>query len=142
MRAAMNPNASTPPPEHSRFFDPNTPDAVPPPGASNAPLVLQMRHPTTGQRQDVSVGFSLPVALLGPIELARRRDWPSLAISLVLPVLGQLLLASSANRTYLKLLLQRGFRAVSTTPGHVSRIEWQLGMQLPRYSPRSSRSAD
>jgi hypothetical protein len=57
-------------------------------------------------------------------------------------VLGQLLVAPSANRTYLKLLLRRGFRAVSTTPGHVSRVEWQLGLQLPRYTGRSSKSAD
>ena len=128
--------------EQSRFFDPNAPDTVLSSSASDTPLVLQMRHPVTGQRQDVPIGFSLPVALLGPIELARRRDWTSLAISVALPLLGQWLLAPSANRTYLKLLLRRGFRAVSTTPGHVSRIEWQLGMQLPRYSGRSSKSAD
>ena len=136
----MTPNSSPHSPEPSRFFDPEAPDTVASSGGSDASLVLQMRHPATGQRQDVPIGFSLPVALLGPIELARRRDWTSLAISVALPVLGQLLLAPSANRTYLKLLLQRGFRAVSTTPGHVSRIEWQLGMQLPRYSGRSSKS--
>ncbi|MEX8495799.1 hypothetical protein [Sphaerotilus sp.] len=103
---------------------------------------LQMRHPATGKSLLVSTGYAWQVLLLGPIELVRRRDWRLVAVSVLLPVLGQILLAPWANRAYLQLLLRRGFRAVSTTPGHVSQIEWQLGMQLPRYTGRSSKSAD
>ncbi|WP_310462697.1 hypothetical protein [Sphaerotilus sp.] len=103
---------------------------------------LQMRHPVTGENLLVSMGYAWSVLLLGPIELVRRRDWPLAAVSVLLPILGQILLAPWANRAYLKRLLRRGFRAVSTEPGHVSRIEWQLGMQLPRYTGRSSKSAE
>ncbi len=114
---------------------------------SDAPAVqpnttLQMRHPVTGENLLVSMGYAWSVLLLGPIELVRRRDWPLAAVSVLLPILGQILLAPWANRAYLKRLLRRGFRAVSTEPGHVSRIEWQLGMQLPRYTGRSSKSAE
>jgi hypothetical protein len=102
---------------------------------------LMLRHPVTDERVRLTLGFSRPVLLLGPIELGRRRDWLRMAISLLLPIAGQILLAPTANRAYLKLLLHRGFRVVSTAPGHVSRIEWQIGMQLPRYTGRKTPSA-
>jgi hypothetical protein len=101
-----------------------------------------MRHPLTGDRAGVSLGYSLPVLLLGPIELIRRRDWPRVVVSLLLPIVGQICLAPFANRAYLKRLVRQGFRAVSSEPGQISRIEWQLGMQLPRYAGRSNKSAD
>ena len=110
--------------------------------ASDTSLALQMRHPTCGQSVQASLGYSWRVLLLGPIELVRRGDWRLVAVSLLLPILGQILLAPTANRSYLQWLVRRGFRAVSAHPGQVSRIEWALGIQLPRYTGRSSRSAD
>ena len=104
-------------------------------------FTLLMCHPATGQRVRLPLGYSVPVLLLGPIELLRRRDWTRVAISVLLPIAGQILLAPTANRAYLKLLLRQGFRAVSTEPGHVSRIEWRLGLQLPRYTGRKSKSS-
>jgi hypothetical protein len=108
---------------------------------SDTSLTLQMRHPTTGKSVQVPLGYSRRVLLLGPIELVRRGDWRLVVVSLLVPVIGQILLAPTANRSYLQLLVRRGFRAVSAQPGQVSRIEWTLGMQLPRYTGRSSRSA-
>lgn len=110
--------------------------------AADAPPVLELRHAESGDSRQIAIGYSLRVALLGPIELIRRGDWRSTAVSLLLPVVGQLLLAPTANRTYVKLLVRRGYRAVSREPGQVSRIEWMLGLQLPRYAGRSSKSAD
>lgn len=107
---------------------------------SNAGLVL-LRHPSTGESVQVPLGYSVPVLLLGPFVLFRRGDWRSAVVSLLLPIVGQIMLAPTANRSHLKLLLRRGFRAVSTEPGHVSRLEWELGMQLPRYTGRSTRSS-
>lgn len=101
-----------------------------------------MRHPVTGARAQVPLGYSLPVLLLGPIELVRRRDWPLAAVSVLLPIVGQICLAPFANRIYLKRLVGQGFRVLGGEPGQTSRIEWQLGMQLPRYTGRSSKSAD
>lgn len=108
---------------------------------SNAGLVLLLRHPSTGESVQVPLGYSVPVLLLGPFVLFRRGDWRSAVVSLLLPIVGQIMLAPTANRSHLKLLLRRGFRAVSTEPGHVSRLEWELGMQLPRYTGRSTRSS-
>jgi hypothetical protein len=102
---------------------------------------LQMRHPATGESVHVQLGYSLPVLLLGPIELARRRDWPLVAVSVLLPIVGQIFLAPTAYRSYLKLLVRRGYRAVSTEPGQISRIEWQISMLLPRYTGRSTKPA-
>ena len=120
-----------------------TPDgAIAPTSPPAAGMTLQMRHPSTGDRVEASLGYSLPVLLLGPIELIRRRDWPLAAVSVLLPIVGQICLAPIANRAYLKRLVRQGFRAVSGEPGQISRIEWQLGMQLPRYTGRSSKSAD
>lgn len=107
----------------------------------NAGLMLLLRHPSTGESMQVPLGYSVPVLLLGPFVLFRRGDWRSAVVSLLLPIVGQVMLAPTANRSHLKLLLRRGFRAVSTEPGHVSRIEWELGMQLPRYTGRSTRSS-
>lgn len=104
-------------------------------------LPLEMRHPTRGDSRYVEPGYSVRVLLLGPIELIRRRDWTLAAVSVLLPIAGQIFLAPTANRSYLKLLVRRGYRAVSREPGQVSRVEWQLGMQLPRYTGRSSKSA-
>ncbi|MEY4906691.1 MAG: hypothetical protein RL260_409 [Pseudomonadota bacterium] len=100
-----------------------------------------MRHPATDDRVEVSLGYSLRVLLLGPIELVRRGDWRLAAVSLLLPIAGQIFLAPTAYRSYLKLLVRRGYRAVSTAPGQISRIEWQLGMLLPRYTGRSTKPA-
>jgi len=107
----------------------------------NAGVTLLMRHPSTGESVQVPLGYSVPVLLLGPLVLFRRGDWRLAVVSLLLPIVGQILLAPTANRSYLKLLVRRGFRAVSTEPGHVSRAEWTLGMQIPRYTARSSKSA-
>lgn len=114
----------------------------PTPGsATEARLVLEMRHAESGDSRQIPMGYSLRVALLGPIELIRRGDWRSAAVSVLLPVVGQLLLAPTANRAYVKLLVRRGYRAVSREPGQISRIEWMLGLQLPRYAGRSSGKA-
>ncbi|WP_293999083.1 hypothetical protein [Sphaerotilus sp.] len=119
------------------------PSPAPSPGSPQAvSRTLQMRHPATGESVQVPLGYSLPVLLLGPIELARRRDWPLVAVSVLLPIVGQIFLAPIANRSYLKRLLRQGFRAVSPSPGYIGRIEWQLGMLLPRYTGRSNKSAD
>jgi hypothetical protein len=112
-----------------------------PPLKSETSLTLHMRHPATGESREVSLGYCVPVLLLGPLVLLRRGDWRLAAVSLLLPIIGQICLAPTANRSYLKLLIRRGFRAVSAEPGQVSRIEWQLGMQLPRYTGRSSKPA-
>lgn len=105
-------------------------------------MTLEMRHPTRGDSRQVAPGYSVRVLLLGPIELIRRGDWTLAAVSVLLPIVGQIFLAPTANRSYLKLLVRRGYRAVSREPGQVSRVEWELGMQLPRYTGRSSKSAD
>ena len=55
---------------------------------------------------------------------------------LALPLIGQMLLAPSANRRFLLRLLRQGYRAVRTRPGQVSHAEWLLGMQLPRHESR------
>lgn len=131
----MNPTTSS----ESLANDPvPSPSPVVPPKTG---LTLQMRHPSTGESVQVPVGYSVPVLLLGPIVLLQRRDWRSAAVSLLVPILGQILLAPTANRSYLKLLVRRGFRAISVEPGYVSRVEWELGMQIPRYTARSSKSA-
>ncbi|WP_338416211.1 hypothetical protein [uncultured Sphaerotilus sp.] len=117
----------------STFSDPSRPTI-------GAPILL-MRHPQTGETVEVPIGYSWPVLLFGPVVLARRRDWRLALVCLLLPLVGQVFLARTANRAYLNQLLRRGFRAVSTERGRVSQIEWQLGMQLPRYTGRSSRSA-
>jgi len=103
--------------------------------------MLEMRHPAHGDSCQVSLGYSVRVLLLGPIELIRRGDWRLVAVSVLLPIAGQIFLASTANRAYLKLLVRRGYRAVSREPGQISRVEWALGIQLPRYVGRSSKSA-
>lgn len=109
---------------------------------ADARPVLELRHAESGDSRQIDIGYSLRVALLGPIELIRRGDWRNAAVSVLLPVVGQLLLAPTANRAYVKLLVRRGYRAVSREPGQVSRIEWMLGLQLPRYTGRNSKSAD
>jgi hypothetical protein len=118
---------------------PGTPAASP---VAEVLVALEMRHPATGDSRLVRVGYSWRVALLGPIELVRRGDWPGVAVSVLLPVGGQLFLAPTANRTYLKLLVRRGYRAVSREPGQIGRVEWALGMLLPRYAGRSVKSKD
>ena len=68
---------------------------------------------------------------------ALRRPCAALLLAcLLLPLLGQALLAPQANRRHLRRLVARGYRAVSTVPGRVSHVEWALGMQIPRYSGR------
>jgi hypothetical protein len=103
---------------------------------------LELRHPRTGDSVIVPVGFSLPVALLGPIPLLMRRSWRLAAlttvVSVALPVAGQIFMATRINRMLVKNLLARGYRAVGTTPGMVSAAEWVLGFQLPRYAGRST----
>ena len=117
--------------------------AQPMPGAAaETRSMLELRHAVTGDSRHIAMGYSLRVALLGPIELIRRGDWRGTAVSMLLPIAGQLLLAPTANRSYVKLLVRRGYRAVSREPGQISRIEWMLGLQLPRYAGRSSKSAD
>ena len=106
-----------------------------------APILL-MRHPATGESVQVPIGYSWQVLLFGPVALALRREWRLALVCLLLPLVGQVLLAGTANRIYLNQLLRRGFRAVRTQRGYVSQIEWQLCMQLPRYAGRSSKSAD
>lgn len=105
------------------------------------PPILLMRHPETGDTVQAPIGYSWQVLLFGPVVLALRREWRLALMCLLLPLVGQVLLAWTVNRTCLNHLLRRGFRAVSTERGHVSQIEWQLGMQLPRYTGRSSKSA-
>lgn len=115
---------------HSRLPDEADPSAL----ASRCPLL--MRHPLTGRDELVSIGYSRAVLLLGPIELARRGDWAMVLFCLALPLIGQMLLAPSANRRFLLRLLRQGYRAVRTRPGQVSHAEWLLGMQLPRHESR------
>lgn len=101
-------------------------------------LHLLMKHPETGAQQVVPIGYSVPVLLAGPVPLLLWRNWRLAALCVVLPILGQILLAPHANRLHIRHLLKRGYRAVSTEPGRVSHIEWVLGMQLPRYGGRRS----
>lgn len=101
-------------------------------------LRLLMKHPKTGDQQIIPIGYSVPVLLAGPVPLLLRRNWGLAALCIVLPILGQILLAPHANRLHIRHLLKRGYRAVSTEPGRVSHIEWLLGMQLPRYGGRRS----
>lgn len=108
--------------------------------AGEAEIVLEMRHPASGDSRRFRAGYSREVALLGPIELIRRGDWRGVVVSVALPIVGQLLLAPTANRSYAKLLVRRGYRAVSREPGQVSRVEWMFGLQLPRYAGRNAKS--
>lgn len=101
-------------------------------------LRLLMKHPQTGDQQIIPIGYSLPVLLAGPVPLLLRRNWELAVLCVVLPILGQILLAPHANKLHIRHLLKRGYRAVSTEPGRVSHIEWLLGMQLPRYGGRRS----
>jgi hypothetical protein len=101
-------------------------------------LRLLMKHPQTGDQQVVPIGYSVPVLLAGPIPLLRRRNWGLAAVCVLLPIVGQILLAPQANKLHIRHLLRRGYRAVSTEPGRVSHIEWLLGMQLPRYAGRKT----
>ncbi|PXW94928.1 hypothetical protein C7444_11110 [Sphaerotilus hippei] len=98
---------------------------------------LELRHPRTGGSVTVPLGFSLPVAVLGPIPLLMHKRWRLAAlttvVSVLLPVAGQILMATRIHRLLIKDLLARGYRAVGTTPGTVSAAEWTLGMSLPRY---------
>lgn len=127
------------PPAKSRPHDDDGPSRLP--GdvedfASEHRCQLLMRHPRTGRDELLSLGYSRAVLLLGPIELARRGDWAMVLFCLVVPLIGQILLAPSANRRFLMRLLRQGYRAVRTRPGLVSHAEWLLGMQLPRHDSR------
>lgn len=114
---------------------PVPPAPAPMPG-SGMPRELLMRHPRTGEERIAPVGYAWSVLLAGPFVLARRGDWSMALVCLLLPLLGQALLAPQANRRHLRRLVARGYRAVSTVPGRVSHVEWALGMQIPRYSGR------
>lgn len=98
---------------------------------------LMMRHPRTDHCTEVPLGYSLPVALFGPLPLMLRRDWPlaglTLVVSVLLPVLGQITMGRYTNRMHIRNLLRRGYRAAGRAPGEVSAAEWALGMSLPRY---------
>ena len=109
---------------------------LPDDAAQVPPFGLLLRHPVSGQERFVPLGYSRRVLLLGPLALAGRGDWALALVCVVLPVLGQNLLAPTANRLHLKRLIRAGFRAVSTEPGRISLAEWRLGMQIPRYTGR------
>jgi hypothetical protein len=106
-------------------------------GASKPSNILRLKHPHTGRNAQAPLGYSIPVALLGPLPLLWRRSWPlalcTLLVSVALPVVGQLYMASLVNRLHLQRLLRRGYRAQGRFPGEVSTVEWNLGIKIPRY---------
>lgn len=115
-----------------------------PPGADGPPTAarprarsLRMKHPVSGASTIAPLGYSLPVALLGPLPLLWRRSWGLAALILIatvlLPLIGQVLLASRVNKLHIQHLLRRGYRAMGRFPGEVSAIEWNLQITLPRY---------
>lgn len=99
--------------------------------------ILRLKHPYTGRHAQAPLGYSVPVALLGPLPLLWRRNWPlalcTLLVSVALPLAGQLYTASLANRLHLQRLLRQGYRAQGRFPGEVSTVEWNLGIKIPRY---------
>jgi hypothetical protein len=126
-------------PASSRLHEDDGPSRLPGDASTSASgyrCQLLMRHPQAARDEPVHIGYSRAVLLLGPVELARRGDWAMVLFCLALPLIGQILLAPSANRRFLVRLLRQGYRAVRTRPGQVSHAEWRLGMQLPRHEPR------
>lgn len=106
--------------------------------------ILKLVHPSTEHVMPITLGFDLPVALLGPLPLMWRGQWPLAGLTLVatvcLPVLGQVLMATRTDRMQVRRALARGYRAVGEQPGDVSAAEWALGMSLPRLRGSGARS--
>lgn len=101
-----------------------------------------MKHPRTGSTAVAPIGFSVPVLFFGPVPILMRGNMRLALITTLawvgLPVAGAIFMAYHANRMHLKDLLRWGFCAVSNEPGMISRIEWMLGLQLPRYRGRKA----
>lgn len=97
---------------------------------------LRLRHPQSGQVLLLPLGYSLSTALFGPLPWLWRRCWRLAGlvalVAIVLPLLGQVLMAAHVQRLYLRHLLRDGWRAWSRWRGDVSAVEWRLGLSLPR----------
>ena len=72
---------------------PSVPVPPAPMPGSGVPRELLMRHPRTGEERIAPVGYAWSVLLAGPFVLARRGDWAMALACLLLPLLGQALLA-------------------------------------------------
>lgn len=97
---------------------------------------IRLRQPESGRVIVLPLGYSWATALLGPLPWLLRGCWRLAGLvtlaTVVLPLLGQMLLAAHVQRLYLRQLLRQGWRAWSRWRGDVSAVEWRLGLSLPR----------
>ncbi|MBY0465650.1 MAG: hypothetical protein K2W33_11975, partial [Burkholderiales bacterium] len=99
---------------------------------------IYFQNPQTGQTRRAPVGYAWTLLCFGPFVFLARKEWLLFLITLVLTVvtlhISNIVLSFKANRMYIQMLINQGYRVARVQRGSVERMSKKLGIPLPSLS--------